>query len=238
LYDKFEDEETEQVQKKKARAKKTEDDAEKKASDDPTRLSELTKLSPFENVAVIQRRFLPKTGRFEFSANGSMTTNNAFFNIFGIGLRAGFHFNDKHSIEGSYTFMTSSERPITTGLVDNQQIQTASLVEPESFMGAHYKWSPIYGKVAWFQQKIIPYDLYFSPGFGVTQTVVGGAEPTMSLAMGQLFALSKSSGVRWDLIWNTYQAEVEVDGDKQTNNHNDVILSLGWSFFFPEATYR
>src|SRR5690606_4684828 len=110
--------------------------------------------------------------------------------------------------------------------------------EPESFYGAVFKWSPIYGKMAWFQQKIVPFDIYFTPGFGISTTGLGTTETTITMGVGQLFALSKSFGVRWDFIWNYYQAEVELDGVRQKNNHSDLLLSVGLSYFIPEATYR
>jgi outer membrane beta-barrel protein len=238
LYDKFEDQEEAAVQKKQAKKAKADDDQQKVQTKELEQLSELGKLSPFDNIAVIQRRFLPKTGRFELSTSGTFTTNNAFFNNLGLSLQGSYHFTDKWSAEFSYIFMTSDEKPITDGLVDNQNISTKALVQPDNYYGASVKWSPFYGKMAWFQQTIIPYDFYITPGIGITNTVVGGSETTFSLGLGQLFALSKSYGVRWDFTWNTYQAEVEVDGTKTSKNHSDLILGVGVSFFIPEAKYR
>jgi outer membrane beta-barrel protein len=237
IYDDFEDKEAQQKerQKKAERAKKEKAEISEK---EMSRVSDLATLAPFEDIAVIQRRFLPKTKRFELSGSGVINTNNQYFNIVGLGLRAAFYFNEKYGVEGTYMFLTSAERPITTGLQDNQRIQTESLVEPEGYYGASFKWVPVYGKVAWFQQKIIPFDLYFTPGFGLTQTAEGGAEPTMSLGVGQLFALNKAMAVRWDFTWHMYSTDVTVDGVSTTRNQNDLFLGVGASFFFPEATYR
>src|SRR5690606_31436974 len=143
---------------------------DKEAQKEATRLSELVDLAPFDNIAVIQKRFLPKLNRFEVSGSGMVTTNNAFFNTFGLAVNLAFFFNVTFGVEGTYAFMTSSERRITVGLVDNQNIDTRSLVQPESFYTDSLKWSPIYGKMAWFQQKIVPFDFYFTPGFGMSQT--------------------------------------------------------------------
>ena len=238
LYDKFEDEELATIQKKQVKKNKIDPEQQKSQDKELENLAELGKLSAFENIAVIQRRFLPKTGRFEFSASGMFTTNNAFFNNLGLSLQGGYHFTDKWSAEFSYIFMTSDEKPITDGLVDNQNISTKALVQPDNYYGASLKWSPFYGKMAWFQQRIIPYDFYITPGVGITNTVVGGSETTFSLGIGQLFAISKSYGVRWDFTWNQYQAEVEVNSSITSKNHSDLILGIGMSFFVPEAKYR
>jgi outer membrane beta-barrel protein len=238
IYDNFEEKETEQVSRKKREEQRREEQDAKAAEKEISRVSDLATLAPFEDIAVIQRRFLPKTKRFEASGSGLISTNNQYFNNIGLGARLAFYFNEKYGIEGTYLFMTSSERPITEGLVDNQRIKTKSLVEPEGYYGVSFKWMPVYGKVAWFQEKIIPFDFYFTPGFGVTSTAAGSSDATFALGMGQLFALSKSMAVRWDFNWHSYQSEIEVDGEKESRNQNDLYLGVGVSFFFPEATYR
>lgn len=234
IYDKFENQENQKAAKKKDEDKKEE---EKKAQVDITRISELVKLSPFEDVAVIEKRFLPRTGRAEFSASGVFSTNNAFFNNMGGNIRGAFYFSEKYGIEGIYQYIASSKRPITEGLENNQHVLTTSLVEPKSNYGVMFKWVPIYGKIAWFQQKIVPFDIYFTPGIGVTQTA-NGSSTSFSIGTGQLFAITKSYGVRWDFNWNFYQAEVSDGTQTVSKNHSDLFLGIGFSYFFPEATYR
>ncbi len=234
LYDKFETQETQKAAKKQDEVKK---EAEKKENIDISKVSELVKLSPFEDIAVIERRFLPKTNRFELSASGALSTNNAFFNNIGGNVRGAFYFNEKIGIEGVYQYISSSERPITKGLKTNQHVLTTALVEPKSFYGATLKWVPIYGKMAWFQQKIVPYDIYFTPGVGVT-TTANGASTSFTIGAGQLFALSKSYAVRWDFNWNFYSADVSDGTTTVSKTHSDLFLGVGFSFFIPEATYR
>lgn len=240
LYDKFEDQE---VQQSKARQKAERAQEEKHAvPKELSKISELGRLSPFEDIAVIQRRFLPKTNRFELSASGAISTNNAFFNNIGLGLRVAYYLQEKYGIEGTYMFVGSSERPITEGLKKEQKIDTHSLVEPESYMGIAFKWAPIYGKMAWLGKTIVPFDLYFTPGVGMTKTALGENETTFSIGTGQLFAIGKSHAVRWDFTWNFYSATTRYQEGGATvsksDNHNDLFLSIGYSFFFPEATYR
>lgn len=229
LYDRFESEEDAKLQAP------ADSKAEPKQTKDVGSISDL--VAPFEDIAVIQRRFLPRSQRFEMSALGLVTTNNQFFNNFGLGLKGSYYFHEKYGVELSYLYLTSSEKDVTEGLKD-QQIQTASLVEPEGYMGVAFKWSPFYGKIAWFQEKIIPFDIYFTPGIGLTKTALGESEPTFSLGMGQSFAISKASAIRWDLNWNFYQATVRFTTGDETQAQNDMILMIGYSYYIPEATYR
>ncbi len=236
LYDKFETQESQKAEKKKASEAAKEE--EKKAPQDINKISELVRLSPFDDIAVIEKRYLPKTNRFELSASGMVSTNNAFFNNVGANVRGAFFFNEKYGVEGIYQYISSSERPITKGLSSNQSVLTTALVEPKSFYGATFKWAPIYGKMAWFQQKIVPFDIYFTPGIGVTNTA-NGSSTSVTLGVGQLFALSKSYGVRWDFNWNFYSAATtDSTGTTANSAHSDLFLGVGFSFFIPEATYR
>ncbi len=242
LYDRFEDQEVRQGQEvKKEQAAKAEEETTREKPKEVSKVSDLSVLAPFQDIAIIQRRFLPKTKRFEFSGAGLINTNNAFFNQLGLAARMAFYFQEKIGIEGTYMFLDSSERPITKGLKKERNIQTDSLVAPEAYYGVALKWAPLYGKMAWLGEKIVPFDLYIAPGFGVTKTALGKSHSTFGVTAGQLFALSKRSGLRWDISWNFYQAETiptATTGASEKQNHSDLILTVGYSFFFPEATYR
>jgi outer membrane beta-barrel protein len=241
LYDKYEKQEDKLADKKTQETKKKEQ-AEKKEQVEPNKLSELSKLEPFEDIAVIQKRYLPKTERFEIAGSGAISTNNAFFNDIGVNARLAYYFSERYGVEAVYQYISSSKRPITEGLVDYQNIETQSLVEPTGFYGLMFKWAPIYGKMAWFQQQIIPFDIYFTPGIGMSQTSNSGSDVMLMLGTGQLFALSKSYAVRWDFTWNYYNSTVNVTTNNvttsETRTHSDLYLGIGFSFFFPEATYR
>ncbi len=230
LYDKYDKEETRRAAPQKRRQL------------NPNKLgtlSELATLEPFNDIAVIQRKFLPKTGRFEFAGMAMGSVNNPFFSNLGLGLRASYFLNEKHGIELQYYFLSNSERSVTKSLRDNQSVETKSLTTPKNYMGAAYKWNPIYGKMTWLNRTIVPFDLFFTIGGGLTKTDLGESEPTIHIGTGQVFALTKAMAFRWDISWNFYQAEaIESNGDTITNNQDDLFLMLGMSFYFPEAKYR
>lgn len=200
-----------------------------------TDFSGLGKLAPFGEISVIQKRFLPKTGRFELFGGGTILTNNPFFNTMGGIVKAGYFLNESWGIEFNYFSLNTSERTTTEELRDIQGVSTENLVYPKSFLGADIIFVPIYGKMAWFNEKIIPFDLYFSLGYGTTNTQAGENAGTIHLATGQIFALSKSIAFRWDFSWNFFNAK-GIDGT--ANSFNNLFLTVGMSWFFPEASYR
>lgn len=231
LYDRYDREE----QLKEQRAERISKQKQKKI--DVNRLSQLAQLSAFEDIAIIQRKFLPKTERFELSGSSMFTMNNPFFNNMGASLRLGYYFTEELGIEFNFTTLNVSEKDVTENLV-KRSIKTDTLVKPENYVGVTFKWAPIYGKMALVDKKIIPFDIYFAAGLGQTKTQDSNAL-TFTGSTGQLFAITKSIAFKWDLTVNVYSAEVQAStGEVLNQSQRDLILGLGLSFFFPEATYR
>jgi len=234
LYDRMDQDE-------QAKSRKKEEHSERRAEKKPeaTNLTELSKLAPFSDIAVIQRRFLPKTGRFELTGTILTGLNNPFFNNLGATARIGYYFREKYGVEFMYFYLGNSERAVTQDLKKNVRIKTDSLVTPRSFMGGAFKWNPIYGKMTFLNNQIVPFDLNFNLGLGSTTIASGGSEMTIHMGTSQVFALSKSMAVRWDFTWNMYSATVvQSDNTKKRGSQQDLFVGLGMSFYFPEATYR
>lgn len=200
----------------------------------PIDFSGLGHLAEFSEVSVIQKRFLPKTGRFQLFAGGTLITNDPFFNTLGGVLKGGYFFTESLGIEASYFALSTTEAKATKELKDVQNVNTDNLLLTKSAMTLDVMWVPIYGKMAWFNDRIIPFDLYFSLGGGSTATDHESAG-TVHLAAGQVFALTKGSAFRWDFSWNFFNA---TGIDRQSSAYNNLFLTVGWSWFFPEAKYR
>ena len=209
---------------------------------DPQTLSDLGKLAPFSEVSVLQKRFMPKTERFQASYGLGGIMNDPWFNGLGGSLRLAYHFSENWGVEGLATFLSSSQKDAAKDLYGNNNVNTNSLVTTKGYYGVDLMWSPIYGKMSLYNKRIIPFDMYFVGGLGVSQVSGATAEtaPTVHVGTGQIYSLSKSWGFRWDFSYNTYTA-TQVDpenGHQAAAQFNNLILTLGGSFFFPEATYR
>lgn len=200
----------------------------------------LTGLAPFKEISIIQKRFMPKTGRFELFGGGTIVTNDPFFNTIGGVAKLGYFLSETWGVELNYFGLTTAERDATKELQDIQNVATESLAYPKSYMGVDVMWAPIYGKMTWFNDRIIPFDLYFSGGYGTTNTSSGENAGTIHIATGQIFSLTKSVAFRWDFSWNFFNASFvnSQTGNKETNSFNNLFLTVGMSWFFPEATYR
>lgn len=206
-------------------------------------LTDLNQLAPFSDVSVIQKKFLPKTERFQFYTAAGLMTNSPWFNNVGIKLNLGYNFIESLAIETSVTILAGSESQSAKEIRSNNNLQPDKFVFTKNNVLIDLVWSPIYGKISSLDQDIIPFDMYFSVGGGVSGTnAQEKTAPTFHVGTGQVFALSKSMAFRWDYSWSSYQATPAADATSTSapakGSYNDLILTAGVSFFFPEASYR
>jgi outer membrane beta-barrel protein len=197
--------------------------------------SDLGRLAPFSEVSVIQKRYLPKTGRFQAFGGLTYSMNDPWFLGLGLSGKIGYFLTEAWGIELSYTTLSNIEKSAVQDLKNNHAVTTTSLVSPKSYIGADVVWTPVYGKMSVGNKKILPFDMYFSLGAGNTGTADSQSAGTLRLSTGQIFAISKGMGFRWDFGWNRYNATT-IDGT--TGTFDNLLLTLGMSFFFPEAKYR
>jgi outer membrane beta-barrel protein len=233
LYDKNDGEE------KKVENKAVDQHKDKPAPEVPAKtLADLVSESEFQDVAVIQKRFLPKSNRWELTGSGITNLNNPFFNNLGVNGGLTYYLRERWGVEGIFNWVATSKRKVVKDL-ETQGIDTANLVTTKYFYGAAVKWNPIYGKMTWLNKRIVPFDLNFSGGLGLTKTNEGGSEMTVHMASSQVFAMTKAMAVRWDICWNFFNATTTTASGRQDKVfQSDIYLGLGMSFYFPEATYR
>jgi outer membrane beta-barrel protein len=213
--------------------------------DTKLQFSDLSKMIPFSDVSVIQKKFLPKVNRFQFHIGGTYLSNNPFYDTVGLVGRLAFNFTDSIGLELNGMVFNGSPKYITEDLKDVHGILASSIVSATSYYGLDLMLIPFYGKITWLDERIIPYDFFLNLGIGLTNlTDIEDPASTFHVAIGQIYALTKNFVVRWDLSGNIYQAEVPevtitgTSSDKHVQNFKDVLLGGGISILFPEAGYR
>ena len=199
-------------------------------------LSDLAKLAPFADVAMIQKRYLPRTGRFEAYIAANTILNDAFFTTVGADGRLAYYFTERYGVEFQAMALMANDRRTTKDL-RAKGVATTSFVQPKSYFGLDFKWSPVYGKMTYRNRRIIHYDMYFSAGGGSTSHSQGSS-PTIHIGTGQNFALTKAMTFRWDFSFNMYSATTTVGSNRGSSSYQNLYLGAGVSWFFPEASYR
>ena len=197
--------------------------------------SGLGTLAPFTEVSVIQKRYMPKTGRFQFFGGLNIVTNNPFFETYGVVAKGAYFLSETWGIEANYFNLSTTEAKSTKELKDFQNVTTDNLIYPKSYIGVDVMWLPMYGKFSLFNKKIIPFDMYFTAGYGTTGTQSEEKPSTLHFGTGQIFSITKGIAARWDFSWHSFAAKGIEDN---SSTFNFLFLSVGASFFFPEAKYR
>lgn len=201
-------------------------------------ISDLRTLEPFGDMAIIHPRFQPKSKRFQLNVGGAAVLNDPWFNQFGVSFKAAYHFTELFGIELASDVYSGSEANAARDLASNLNVLTSSFVRPKSYSGLHIYLSPIYGKMSLFNKRIVPYDVYFTLGAGQTalERATQDQSPTFHLGAGQIFAFTRNAAFRWDIRVNAFETQSSLQAIKtQTQN---VIMTLGFSFFLPEVSRR
>jgi outer membrane beta-barrel protein len=227
------------IQKKESSPLNSQKELPANQKNEMTNISDLRTLESFSEVAVIHPRFQPKNKRFQVNIGGATVLNDPWYNQFGVSFKAGYHFTDLLGLELATDFFSGSQSSAARDLFDGLSVSATSFVRPKSYSGLHLYLSPIYGKMSLFNKRIVPYDVYFTLGAGSTtldQAKQKQAE-TYHLGAGQIFAFSRNAAFRWDIRVNAFSAQSEGSSSKKTETQN-VIMTLGFSYFLPEVSRR
>ncbi len=202
------------------------------------KLSDLVHLSPFSDVAVIQRRFMPKTGRVAASLSSTFTLSSEFFLNPGVEAHLTYHFLEKHAVELSGYYVFTVNRGVTNDLAQIRANVSELLPIANGFVGLTYKWMPVYGKIAFYNRQILAFDTFFNFGGGMSAVKRRRApivwEPAVAAGIGQVFAITRDLGLRWDLRWHM---TIETQGIG-VSLLNDILFSIGLSYYYPSAGLR
>ncbi len=204
-------------------------------------LKDLSKLSAFSEVSIIQKKFMPKSERFQLFGGLGLTTNTPWFLNAGFKLNLGYHFTESFGVELSSVFLSSSERQVAQEIRTNNNLQPEQFIYTKSYAGLDLLWTPFYGKMTFLNKKIIPYEMYLSLGGGSSNTnSLEKTSSTFHLGTGQVFTITRSMAFRWDYSLNIFQATplTTTAAVPEKGTYNDLIFSAGVSFFFPEANDR
>jgi outer membrane beta-barrel protein len=196
------------------------------------KLSDLSKLQPFSDVSVLQKRYMPKTSRVQFFGGLALNMNDPWNTSYGENVRVGFNFTEAWGVEAIGYFMNTSPSTAANDLQSQHQVSAQTFGTMTGFTGGAVTWAPIYGKMSYGNSKIIPFDMYFSAGAGSTGlsgTTISSAS-AFTLGTGQIYAVTRAVGFRWDLTYSSYSVPL--------GSANNILLTFGMNLYVPEAKYR
>ena len=222
-------------------------------------VSDLSKLAPFDDVSIIQKRYLPKTFRFESGLSLIGILNNAFFYSGGVFGHLGFFLRERFGLGLEGYYLGRLEKLVSKDLNEGpNKIVAFTDYKTKFYAGGYFKWSPFYGKFAFLEKRTLYFDFFLVLGGGVASIEKGISEekkrkikitdngseelhdlipqivPALYLGFGQTFALGKNSSFTWDI--KSFFRKQEACAIPMC--FSDISFSLGMNAYFPGAKYR
>ncbi len=186
-------------------------------------------------IRVVQQRPVIKAGRFELQLLGEIAISDVMFRHYSTGSNAYYHIDETWSVGASYRHYFSGESTLLKDVTDKFEVFPERSVMRWS-AAAEAGWAPIYGKMAFFDDQIVHFDMQLLVGAGVTQTS-RSATPRPMGVIGVAGRMLVSSWFSLNMeVRDHIYVESYNEGSQLVNN---VGLNLGFSIFFPfEHDYR
>jgi outer membrane beta-barrel protein len=186
-------------------------------------------------IRVVQQRPVLKSSRFELQLLGELSVADIMFKHYAAGANAYYHVDEQWAVGASYRQFFSEESGLLKDVTDKFEVFPERAVM-RWYAGAEAAWTPIYGKMAFFDDAIVHFDMHFLMGAGVTQTS-RSASPRVSgvIGFGGRMLINTWFSILMEVRDQIY-VENYNEGDQLVNN---IGLSVGFSIFFPfDHDYR
>jgi outer membrane beta-barrel protein len=201
-----------------------------------------------DRVKAVQRKGFLKRHRFEVSPLFAATVNDAFYQKVGGGLRLAYNFGDTFALAARGVVYQNEDlklAPLRTDNVREGKVAFQSqLLSSQIYRLAMVDgiWSPIYGKAAWLNRRIVHFDLYLAAGFGLVWSATSfdsgneeglGPHLAADLGLGMRFYPLEWMALEAGLMLTVYpdQPMSSVPGTLQ----QVLAANVGVSFFLPPS---
>jgi len=149
-----------------------------------------------------------------------------------------YHFLEKHGLELSGYYTVTFSRGVANDMRKIGINVAEELPIARGFFGLAYKWMPVYGKIAFYNRQVLAFDTFFNFGGGFSGVKAEGKpvrwEPAVTAGIGQVFAITRDLGLRWDLRWHmTVRTRTSF-----VSILHDTLFSIGLSYYYPSAGRR
>ncbi len=224
----------------------------------PGAASAQTKADAFAGkIPPVSGQLFQKAGRFELTASGNLSLNDAFFTKYFGGLKLGYHFTESTSAavyaSGGMAVKTGSATlcSATSGCADATQTDLRQVPgRIHAIVGAEGAWSPVYGKLNVLSEMVghfdlsilagpdlIAYDEVLSREQAGILAVNGGSPSTKTtlgghVGIGARIFLAQWVALRLEVKDYVYAVQVPNNGPG-TDVQNQLFTELGVSFFLP-----
>jgi outer membrane beta-barrel protein len=183
-----------------------------------------------DRIKAVSRKQFIKRGRFELAPFGGMTTNDAFFRSWSVGLRADYHFNDAFALELGGAGVLVQEKLDAVDQLRKLSHEVNNDARLLGYADLGVTFSPVYGKLALLSDYIVQFDGFIIAGVGATfDSNTAFAHPAMDVGVGARIFLSRWFVVRTDVKDYIYPQDRQGISTLQ----NLLLWNVGVGIFIP-----
>ncbi len=184
-----------------------------------------------EKVYAVQNRIFHRSHELDLSVG--YIADDAFFQVYPIGLGYTFHFNERIAWEvGRVQYMFNQERNLKKTLEEEFNVTPERFPEPKYMYHSHLVYKPLYGKHAFLNRGIINNEIYLFAGAGMAhyewQLSTGETqeEDAMSISFGAglKYYLNKSFCLNFEIR--------ELMNFREDETENNLYFGLGLGYRF------
>jgi len=203
-------------------------------------------------IPPVSGQLYQKAGRFEVTATGNLSLNDAFFTKYFGGVKLGYHFTEHlstavHAAGGAA--MKSNSAVVcsaTRGCDDATPVMLRQVPGRIRWLvGGELAWAPVYGKLNVLSERVAHFDLSILAGPDLiaydevlAKDVALVRAPALATSVGGHFGLglrlffTDSIAARFEVKDYIYAVNVP-NGGMGTDFQSQLFAELGVSFFFP-----
>lgn len=175
-------------------------------------------LNPDSTVTIVQSRTVSLRNRFEIAPEYSGTFGgDTYTRTQNIGLSVQYHLNPQWSLGArygsSYNRLTAEGEAMVDRAVADYNANPKSpngvvpdIDYPKSETMAFVNWAPVYGKLNFFDKKVVQFDGYLLAGTGQVALKSGSTSSSMA-GVGLAFWMSPRFSTRVEMRYQTYDAQ-------------------------------
>ena len=217
-----------------------------------------TKSDRYEaNVDAIKKQLFTKKGKHELSPIFALSTNDAFYQTYYAGLSYNYHFASWLSVgvllNAAFAQATGLTKTLSNPPNPKPGQSPGFGIKPDvrrpfyfSTLALEARFAPIYGKLNFFSEAIVHFDLYFMLGGGLFLShppdVTGdpdhmstpdgmGFHPFGEFGIGQRYFMLRWIALRWEYSVMLMSENFKLRGD-ETRLRVNMQFQIGFSFFF------
>ncbi len=204
-----------------------------------------------QDFDVVQNRTYSKAKRVAVSLGYGTLLNDSYRRSNNLSVSGNYYFSERYGVEVNFTSTEPNDTKMVTTFEDRYGA-TPNHGKVTGYYGASFNWVPFYAKMSLLGQRILYFDMAFSPGLGLTtydQQTDSGAKaassPTLSFDVSQSIFFSKNLAFRVDFKNRWFQEEVlewrKPPSTTSTGSDNPVLrdettsnsfLMFGVTYFF------